>query len=114
MADDLIAPFLKELRAVAHLLRWTVDPKTGRIFARHPEYEETFSVIEAVAWGMTGLRYKGVETDSEFAAARAIGVEAIAYQIMEVCDRFPKENERKCVKEVRRSVLFEIGLDWRQ
>lgn len=90
-------PFLKELMRVRHFFKWQVDKKTGRIFGVHSEYERSFTVLEAVAWGQSGKRY-----DDEFAAARDVGLSKISHTVKGACDSF---NET----ELRRGILVAIG-----
>ena len=96
--QDAIGPFLRELAKVRHLFEWHVCPKTGRIFARHREYDNSFTVLEVMAWSETGLRYPG----GEFEAARAIGLEGIADVVKDSCDCKKKS-------DLRRGVLVAIG-----
>lgn len=96
---DAIAPFLRELRQIAHLFKWQVCNKTGRIIGWHTEYDDPFTPMQAVAW-----REKGVRISEEYEAARAIGLEGIVHAVTECCNH-------RCDKDVRRAVLIEIGME---
>ncbi len=96
--QDKIGPFIKELGRIRHFFHWQIEPKTGLIRGVHREYEDWFSVVEAVAWGGTGLRYP-----DEYHAARAVGAETIVEVILGAC-------RNKSDKVIRPSLLNVLEL----
>lgn len=95
--QDLIGPFLIELRRIKHFFKWRVDPKTGRLFGVHPNHLRSFTVMEAVAWDehKPFVRY-----EDEYEAAKAIGFEGIVEVVKSACDHVATTPLRSAVVEM--------------
>lgn len=111
---DAIGQFLRELGEIAHLFRWIVCKKTGRIVGWSAANREHLTPIQAVAWSektdrgrIKGKTIQELGIADEFEAARAVGLETIAHALTQCCNYY-------CDKPWRKAVLIEIGLDWRQ
>lgn len=106
MSADAIGPFLRELGEVADQFNWVVCRKTGRIIGWLPGYDDPFTPIQAVQWFSEKVARKRLRIADDYEAARALGIESIAYALVECCNH-------KCEKAWRKAVLIEIGKDWR-
>jgi hypothetical protein len=97
MATDLTGPFLKELAEYAYHFIWEVDPKTGYIMAWHREYDDPFSPMEVIALKETGRRFRGLNQDADYLAARAVKLETIVEAVRGACEHWNHTALRKGV-----------------
>ncbi len=94
---EAIGPFLRELRSIRHLMKWTIDSR-GRIRGLHAEYLTTFSPIEAVAWAASGLRFADLE------AGQFLKIEKVSTEIVEA------SNKRMLNGKTRIAILQATGI----
>lgn len=104
--SDKIAPFLRELGAIADRLNWIVCRKTGKIVGWLQGYDDPFTPVQAVHWFSQEDKRKRVRLH-DVQAAVEIGLDESTYhRIRECCDR-------KLDNRLRKAVLFEIRQDWK-